>query len=104
MDKDRKSLHARSLEQLSGASESNADVHVSFKEATRYWVKLGFINFGGPAGQIAIMHKDLVEVKRWISERDFLRALNFCMILPGPEAQQLATYVGWRLHGIWGGL
>jgi chromate transporter len=77
---------------------------VSFKEALRYWIKLGFINFGGPAGQIAIMHKDLVDRRRWISEHDFLRALNFCMILPGPEAQQLATYIGWRLHGVWGGI
>ena len=67
-------------------------------------MKLGFINFGGPAGQIAIMHKELVDRKRWISESRFLRALNFCMILPGPEAQQLATYIGWRLHGTLGGI
>jgi chromate transporter len=77
---------------------------VGFWEAFWFWVKLGFINFGGPAGQIAIMHKELVERKRWISETLFLRALNFCMILPGPEAQQVATYIGWRLHGTLGGI
>ena len=77
---------------------------VGFGEALRFWVKLGFINFGGPAGQIAIMHRELVEEKRWVSEGQFLRALNFCMLLPGPEAQQLATYIGWRLHGTLGGL
>ena len=77
---------------------------VEFSEAFRFWVKLGFINFGGPAGQIAIMHKELVERRRWISESQFLRSLNFCMLLPGPEAQQLATYIGWRMHGAIGGL
>ncbi|MBM2826926.1 MAG: chromate transporter, chromate ion transporter family [Dehalococcoidia bacterium] len=77
---------------------------VKFSEALRFWVRLGFINFGGPAGQIAIMHSELVDKRRWISEEQYLRALNFCMILPGPEAQQLATYVGWRLHGFWGGV
>lgn len=77
---------------------------VGFAEALRFWVKLGFINFGGPAGQIAIMHRELVERKRWIPEEQFLRALNFCTILPGPEAQQLAVYVGWRLHGAVGGV
>lgn len=77
---------------------------VSFAAALRFWLKLGFINFGGPAGQIAIMHQELVERKQWISEQQFLRALNFCMLLPGPEAQQLATYMGWRLHGIPGGI
>src|ERR687885_2179465 len=77
---------------------------VGFWEAFWFWVKLGFINFGGPAGQIAIMHRELVERKRWVSENQFLRALNFCMLLPGPEAQQLATYIGWRLHGMRGGL
>lgn len=77
---------------------------VPFSEALLFWIKLGFISFGGPAGQIAIMHQELVEKKEWISERQFLRALNFCMLLPGPEAQQLATYMGWRLHGITGGL
>ncbi|MBF0498149.1 MAG: chromate efflux transporter [Deltaproteobacteria bacterium] len=77
---------------------------VSFIEALRFWVKLGFINFGGPAGQIAIMQNELVDNKRWISQNQFLRALNFCMILPGPEAQQLAIYIGWRLHGVLGGI
>jgi chromate transporter len=73
-------------------------------EAFRYWLKLGFVSFGGPAGQIAIMHHDLVDGKRWISERRFLHALNYCMVLPGPEAQQLATYIGWMLHRTWGGI
>jgi len=77
---------------------------VRFGEAFWFWVKLGFINFGGPAGQIAIMHRELVEQKRWISEKQYLRTLNFCMLLPGPEAQQVATYIGWRLHGTLGGI
>jgi rhodanese-related sulfurtransferase len=72
----------------------------TFREALRFWLKLGFISFGGPAGQIAIMHRELVERFRWISERRFLHALNYCMLLPGPEAQQLATYIGWLLHGV----
>ncbi len=75
-----------------------------FGEALRYWWKLGWISFGGPAGQIAIMHRELVEQKRWISEARFLHALNYCMVLPGPEAQQLATYIGWLLHRTWGGI
>jgi chromate transporter len=69
---------------------------VSFKDALKFWIKLGFISFGGPAGQIAIMQQELVEKNQWISQPSFSRALNFCMILPGPEAQQLATYMGWR--------
>ncbi|MFO7715142.1 chromate efflux transporter [Desulfosarcina sp.] len=77
---------------------------VSFKEALKFWTKLGFISFGGPAGQIAIMHQEVVERRQWIGENPFLRALNFCMLLPGPEAQQLAIYIGWRLHGTWGGI
>ncbi len=77
---------------------------VSIRQAFWYWLKLGFISFGGPAGQIAIMHQDLVEKKRWISERRYLHALNYCMILPGPEAQQLATYIGWLMHGSVGGV
>ena len=77
---------------------------VGFREAFWFWVKLGFINFGGPAGQIAIMHKELVEEKKWVSEGQYLKTLNFCMLLPGPEAQQVATYIGWRLHGTLGGL
>ncbi|MBK9134779.1 MAG: chromate efflux transporter [Betaproteobacteria bacterium] len=76
----------------------------SFGEALRFWLKLGFISFGGPAGQIAIMHSELVERRRWVSERRFLHALNYCMVLPGPEAQQLATYLGWLLHRTWGGI
>jgi chromate transporter len=77
---------------------------VTFPEALRYWLKLGFISFGGPAGQIAIMHHELVEHRRWISEQRYLHALNYCMLLPGPEAQQLATYIGWLMHGVKGGI
>ena len=77
---------------------------ISFAQAFWFWLKLGFISFGGPAGQIAIMHTELVERRRWISERRFLHALNYCMLLPGPEAQQLATYIGWLLHRTWGGI
>lgn len=77
---------------------------VSFREAFAYWFKLGFVSFGGPAGQISMMHHELVERRRWISERRFLHALNYCMVLPGPEAQQLATYIGWLMHGTWGGI
>ena len=77
---------------------------VLFSEALKFWFKLGFISFGGPAGQIAIMHKELVEEKCWISENRFLHALNYCMVLPGPEAQQLAIYIGWLLHRTWGGV
>jgi chromate transporter len=76
----------------------------TFREALRFWLKLGCISFGGPAGQIAVMHRELVEKKRWIEEARFLHALNFCMLLPGPEATQLATYCGWLLHGVRGGL
>ena len=77
---------------------------VSFLEAITYWLKLGFISFGGPAGQISMMHQELVEKRRWISEHRFLHALNYTMVLPGPEAQQLATYIGWLMHGVWGGI
>jgi chromate transporter len=77
---------------------------VPFGAALRFWLRLGFISFGGPAGQIAIMHRELVEQKGWISEQRFLHALNYCMLLPGPEAQQLATYIGWLLHRTWGGV
>jgi chromate transporter len=76
----------------------------SLKEAFWFWLKLGFISFGGPAGQIATMHQELVERKKWISEENFLHALNYCMLLPGPEAQQLATYLGWLMHRTWGGI
>jgi chromate transporter len=85
-------------------TESTQDAPPSFAEAFRFWVKLGFISFGGPTGQIAIMHTELVEKKKWINESRFLHALNYCMLLPGPEAQQLAIYVGWLLHGTWGGI
>jgi chromate transporter len=77
---------------------------VPFRDAVSFWLKLGFISFGGPAGQIAVMHRELVDEKRWISERRFLHALNYCMVLPGPEAQQLATYIGWLMHRTWGGI
>jgi len=76
----------------------------SRREAFRFWLKLGFVSFGGPAGQIAIMHTELVERRRWISEKRFLHALNYCMLLPGPEATQLATYIGWMMHRTWGGV
>ncbi len=85
-------------------TDMDARASVSFSEALKFWFKLGFISFGGPAGQIAIMHKELVEEKRWISENRFLHALNYCMVLPGPEAQQLAIYIGWLLHRTWGGV
>lgn len=78
--------------------------HPSFGEAWRFWLKLGLISFGGPTGQIAIMHTELVERKRWIGEQRFFHALNYCMLLPGPEATQLATYCGWLLHRTWGGI
>ncbi len=76
----------------------------SFTQALRFWLQLGFVSFGGPAGQIALMHQELVERRRWISEKRYLHALNYCMLLPGPEAQQLATYIGWLLHGVRGGI
>ncbi len=75
-----------------------------FSEALRFWLKLGFISFGGPTGQIAVMHTELVDRRRWIGEQRYLHALNYCMLLPGPEATQLATYCGWLLHGTWGGI
>ena len=86
------------------SSAERAPQPVSFAQAFWYWLKLGFISFGGPAGQIAIMHTELVEQKRWISEKRFLHALNYCMLLPGPEAQQLAIYIGWLMHRSWGGI
>ncbi len=81
-----------------------APAAVSMAEAFWFWLKLGFISFGGPAGQIAILYQELVERRRWLSERRFLHALNYCMVLPGPEAQQLVTYIGWLLHKRWGGV
>lgn len=93
-------------EQSPGSRPENTAVAptVSLLEAFWFWLKLGLISFGGPAGQISIMHQELVERRRWISERRFLHALNYCMLLPGPEAQQLATYIGWLMHRTWGGL
>jgi chromate transporter len=87
-----------------GPGSNEAPAAVSFQEALRFWLQLGFISFGGPAGQIALMHTELVERRRWISEKRFLHALNYCMLLPGPEAQQLATYIGWLMHRTWGGI
>lgn len=83
---------------MTGSPADTTPAAIPFREAFRFWLKLGFISFGGPAGQIAIMHQELVERRRWISERRFLHALNYCMVLPGPEAQQLATYIGWLMH------
>ena len=86
-------------------NQNSVDRHApTVADALRFWFKLGCISFGGPAGQIAIMHRELVEQRRWISERRFLHALNYCMLLPGPEAQQLATYLGWLMHRTWGGV
>jgi chromate transporter len=96
-----------SLREENQRSESESPIvrpGVTFAEGFRFWVKLGFISFGGPAGQIAIMHRELVERRRWLSEERFLHALNYCMLLPGPEAQQLAIYIGWLLHRTPGGL
>ncbi len=76
----------------------------SFAEAVRVWFRIGCLSFGGPAGQIALMHREVVDERRWVSDARFLHALNFCTLLPGPEAQQLATYLGWLLHGVRGGL
>ncbi|MEN9985220.1 MAG: hypothetical protein RI925_722 [Pseudomonadota bacterium] len=86
------------------ANTDSAPQSIGFWQAFAFWLKLGFISFGGPAGQISIMHQELVENRRWISERRFLHALNYCMVLPGPEAQQLATYIGWLMHKTWGGI
>ena len=91
-------------QQAAPADTHEAPAAVSLAQAFWFWLKLGFISFGGPAGQIAIMHTELVERRRWISEKRFLHALNYCMVLPGPEAQQLATYIGWLMHRSWGGL
>ena len=89
---------------MNGAIGAEAPAHPGFAEATKVWATIGFLGFGGPAGQIALMHRVLVEERRWISESRFLHALNYCMLLPGPEAQQLAIYVGWLLHGTKGGV
>jgi chromate transporter len=84
------------------ASNTYLERQPSFAEALRFWLKLGCISFGGPAGQIAIMQHELVDRRQWIDQRSFLLGLNFCTLLPGPEATQLAAYIGWRLHGILG--
>ncbi|QHH97638.1 chromate efflux transporter [Acinetobacter dispersus] len=89
---------------MQSADPTNPMPAIPFRQAFLFWLKLGFISFGGPAGQIAVMHQELVENKRWISEKRFLHALNYCMLLPGPEAQQLATYIGWLMHRTTGGL
>ena len=89
---------------MNPANSPAAPTHVSFGQAFAFWLKLGFVSFGGPAGQISMMHQELVERRRWISERRFLHALNYCMLLPGPEAQQLATYIGWLMHKTRGGI
>src|SRR5919109_2225743 len=86
------------------ASDRAKEHGVSLSEALRVWLRVALLSFGGPAGQIAVMHKILVEEKKWVSENRFLHALNYCMLLPGPEAQQLATYIGWLLHKTRGGL
>ena len=89
---------------VNSSAELSLPSAVSRREAFRYWLKLGFVSFGGPAGQISMMHTELVERRRWISEHRFLHALNYTMVLPGPEAQQLATYIGWLMHGTLGGI
>src|SRR5947207_11733182 len=89
---------------LATSLPAGGEIRPSFGEAFKLWLKIGCINFGGPAGQIAMMHRMLVDEKKWIDEPRFLHALNFCMLLPGPEAQKLATYIGWALHGVHGGL
>src|SRR5689334_24418888 len=89
---------------VANRADATAPLPPTASQAFRYWLRLGFISFGGPAGQIAVMHRELVDGKRWISERRFLHALNYCMVLPGPEATQLATYIGWLLHRTWGGI
>jgi len=86
------------------SKDSPDGLTISFSQALRVWAKIGFLGFGGPAGQIALMHRELVEQRRWISESRFMHALNYCMLLPGPEAQQLAVYIGWLLHRTWGGV
>ncbi len=101
-------MHEKSATPASASAPASTSVSapatVTLREAFGFWLKLGFVSFGGPAGQIALMHTELVERRRWISERRFLHALNYCMVLPGPEAQQLATYIGWLMHRSWGGV
>jgi len=106
--KDRKMANTYKIEADLKIENSESDPlttpHPSFGNAFRFWLKLGFISFGGPAGQISIMHQELVDRKKWVSNERFLNALNYCMLLPGPEAQQLATYIGWLLHRLPGGI
>lgn len=92
------------MQQEQAAAPATTAVQPTFAEALRIWARIGVLSFGGPAGQIALMHSELVDKRKWIDEQSYLNALNFCMLLPGPEAMQLATYVGWRLHGLKGGL
>jgi chromate transporter len=92
------------MSKVMDSTEQSVPEKVGLWEAFTYWLKLGFVSFGGPAGQISMMHQELVERRRWISEHRFLHALNYCMVLPGPEAQQLATYIGWLMHGTRGGI
>ena len=92
------------MRELQTSNPTGRPAPVTLREAFWYWLKLGFISFGGPAGQIALMHTELVERRRWISEQRFLHALNYCMLLPGPEATQLAIYIGWLLHKVRGGI
>src|SRR5262249_26858439 len=92
------------VDEAAAAPPAGGAAHPGFGEFFRVWLKIGCINFGGPAGQIAMMHRMMVDEKKWIDEPRFLHALNFCMLLPGPEAQKLATYIGWALHGVRGGL
>ena len=94
------------MAELAVAARDGSEFHhgVSLREAFRTWLRVAALSFGGPAGQIAVMHRILVEEKRWVSEERFLHALNYCMLLPGPEAQQLATYIGWLMHRTLGGI
>ena len=85
-------------------AEPAAPINISIREAFFVWLRIALLSFGGPAGQIALMHRVLVDERKWISDARFLHALNFCMLLPGPEAQQLAVYIGWLLHGVRGGV
>lgn len=104
MKKETKVTSRNKATESSDSDTYSSGRRVSFLEALKFWIKLGFISFGGPAGQISIMHRELVERRRWLSEERFLHALNYCMLLPGPEAQQLATYIGWLMHRGWGGI
>src|SRR5215216_2285539 len=92
------------MDQVLSTGRATSTHGVSLAEAFRVWSRVAMLSFGGPAGQIAVMHRILVDEKRWVSENRFLHALNYCMLLPGPEAQQLATYIGWLLHRTLGGI